>query len=305
MNKGPTLKKRQLIVAADDLGLTRRINGAIEKAHRDGIVTAASLIVNGGAFESAVDILKQNPQLDAGLHLNLTEGYAVTPYDQIPSLANSSGFLYHHPFELLKALLRQRVRLIDLEREIRGQLQKVSAAGIRLTHLDGHKHVHVVPKVFHLICRIAPDYGIRAVRSTIEKTPKLHSLIARNFGRVGQIFKQYVFGKTLSGTFLLASFGNGSLALKTPERFYGITQTGFLDLRAFSDMVGDLPNGISELMCHPGYVDEELTRTPTRLHFQRERELELLIGREVRVLLENAGVVLASYRDLGDCRNNG
>ena len=101
MNKAPTLKKRLLIVAADDFGLTRKINEAIAKAHREGIVTAASLIVNGGAFESAVDILKQNPLLDAGLHLNLTEGYAVAPHDQIPSLANSSGFLYHHPFDLL------------------------------------------------------------------------------------------------------------------------------------------------------------------------------------------------------------
>ena len=195
--------------------------------------------------------------------------------------------------------------MIDLEREIRGQLQKVCSSGVRLTHLDGHKHVHVVPKIFHLICRIAPDYGIRAVRSTIERTPKLHSLIARNFGAAGQIFKQYVFGKTLSGTFVLARFGNGSGTLNAPERFYGVTQTGFLDLRSFADMVRGLPNGVSELMCHPGYVDEELTRMPTRLHFQRERELELLTGREVRDLLENAGVELASYKDLGDCRSNG
>jgi len=305
VNKAPTLKKRLLIVAADDFGLTRKINEAIAKAHREGIVTAASLIVNGGAFESAVDILKQNPLLDAGLHLNLTEGYAVAPHDQIPSLANSSGFLYHHPFDLLKAFLRRRVRLIDLEREIRAQLQKVSASGIRLTHLDGHKHVHAVPKIFHLICRIAPDYGIRAVRSTIETTPRLHLLVARNFGAAGQILKQYLFGKTLSGTFVLARLKNGSRTLNTPERFYGVTQTGFLDLRAFGDMVRSLPDGISELMCHPGYVDEDLTRTPTRLHVQRERELQLLTGREVRGLLENAGVELASYRHLGDFRFNG
>jgi chitin disaccharide deacetylase len=197
------------------------------------------------------------------------------------------------------------VRLIDLETEVRGQLQKVSAAGIRLTHVDGHKHVHVVPKVFRLICRIAPDYGIRAVRSTIEGTPGLHSLLARNVGAAGQILKQYVFGKTLSGTFVLARFGNGSGKLNAPERFYGITQTGFLDLPAFADVVRGLPNGISELMCHPGYVDEELRRTPTRLHVQRERELELLTGREVRDVLDDAAVELTSYRDLGDCPTNG
>jgi len=104
---------------------------------------------------------------------------------------------------------------------------------------------------------------------------------------------------------VLARSANGSRALNTPERFYGITQTGFLDLRGFADMVRSLPDGISELMCHPGYVDAELTRTPTRLGVQRERELELLTGPEVRRLLENAGVELVSYRDLGDCRFNG
>ena len=121
----------------------------------------------------------------------------------------------------------------------------------------------------------------------------------------GQILKQYVFGKTLAGTFVLARSANGSRTLNTPQRFYGITQTGFLDLRGFADMVRSLPDGISELMCHPGYVDEDLTRTPTRLHVQRERELQLLTGREVRGLLENAGVELASYRHLGDFRFNG
>jgi len=292
-------KKRQLIVTADDFGLARGINEAVEKAHRDGVVTAASLIVNGGAFESAVDVLKRNPRLDAGLHLNLTEGCPVTPLDGIPSLANSSGFLYHHPFELLKALIRRRVRLIDLETEIGGQLQKVSASGVRVTHLDGHKHVHVVPQVFDLVCRLAPVYGIQAVRSTVERAPKLCSLIVRNPGAAGQVLKQYVFGKTLSATFVMARSRNGHRVLNTPDRFYGITQTGFLDMPTFADMISSLPSGVSELMCHPGYVDEELMRAPTRLHLQRERELELLTGCEARDLLKQAGVELISYRDLG------
>jgi len=95
---------KKLIVTADDLGLTRRVNEAIEKAHRQGIVTTASLMVNGSAFESAVDMLKQNPGLDAGLHLNLTEGAPVSAPAQIPSLANSTGFLYRHPFVLAAGL---------------------------------------------------------------------------------------------------------------------------------------------------------------------------------------------------------
>src|SRR5581483_8533181 len=105
-------------------GLTRRVNEAIEKAHREGIVTAASLMVNGGAFESAADILKRNPQLDAGLHLNLTEGKPVSRHDQISSLAFSGGFVYRHPNQLMTALLRRRVSIPEVEREIRAQIER-------------------------------------------------------------------------------------------------------------------------------------------------------------------------------------
>jgi predicted glycoside hydrolase/deacetylase ChbG (UPF0249 family) len=153
------------------------------------------------------------------------------------------------------------------------------------------------------MCKIAPEYGIRSVRSMFEKTPGLCSLFTRNLRSSGQIVKQYVFGKALSAGFSLAISVNGRRVLNTPRRLYGITQTGFLDIRAFADIVKGLENGVSEMMCHPGYVDDDLKRTPTRLHFQRERELELLTGREVRDVLKQNGVALISFRHLGDCGN--
>src|SRR6266481_1557452 len=90
---------KKLIVTADDLGLTRKVNEAIEKAHRQGIVTTASLMANGPAFESAADILKNNPDLDPGLHLNLTEGRPISACERVPSIADPRGFLYRHPLE--------------------------------------------------------------------------------------------------------------------------------------------------------------------------------------------------------------
>ena len=296
-------RRKLLIVTADDLGLTRRINEAIEKAHREGIVTTASLMVNGRAFESAVGVLNDNSGLDAGLHLNLTEGVPVTAHEQIPSLAGPQGFLYHHPLELMSALLRRRVRVADLEVEVRSQIEKALTAGVRISHVDGHKHVHVLPQVFQTVCRIASDYGIKFIRSTLEKTSGVYSLVKRSTGS-HQVVKQYFFGKALSAGFVLANSVNGHTALQTPDRFYGITQTGFLDIRAFADIVNGLEDGISEIMCHPGYVDDDLRRTPTRLLFQRERELELLTGREVRELLTQRGVSLISYKDLGDYGNS-
>jgi hopanoid biosynthesis associated protein HpnK len=282
---------KKLIVTADDLGLTRRINEAIARAHREGIVTAASLMVNGGAFESAIDVLRSTPDLDAGLHLNLTEGRSVSLPARIPTLANSAGFLYHHPFDLMIALWRGKVQHADVEREIRAQLEKALDAGARISHVDGHKHVHVAPAVFRIACRVAPEYDVWAIRSTFERVPKLRPLS-------GQVVKQYVFGKALSAAFVVAQSRNAGQALKTPVRFYGITQTGFFDLPAFSAILDALGNGVSEVMCHPGYVDDDLRKTPTRLLSQREREVEFLTSREARDLLQQSGVALATYRDL-------
>jgi predicted glycoside hydrolase/deacetylase ChbG (UPF0249 family) len=247
--------------------------------------------------------LSDNPSLDAGLHLNLTEGKPVSHYERIPSLAGPIGFLYHHPFELLIGILRRRVSETDLQREIGAQVEKALKSGVAISHIDGHKHVHVLPHVFRLICKIGPGYGITAVRSTMERTPKLLLLVARNLGSAHRILKQYVFSKVLCAGFARAT-SYGQSPFTSPCRFYGITQTGYLDITAFADILNQLEDGVSEVMCHPGYVDEDLRRTPTRLHHQREHELELLTGREIRDLLSQAGIALTSYRDLGDCASH-
>jgi predicted glycoside hydrolase/deacetylase ChbG (UPF0249 family) len=261
-------KNRKLIVTADDFGLTHGVNQAIVRAYREGIVTSASLMVNGSAFESAVALAKENSGFDVGLHLDLTD----------------------NPIAFATRSIRGKITDVDLERQIRSQIEKVLNAGIPLTHIDGHKHVHVVPQVLRAICRIAPDYGIRAVRAVVERVPALGRLVQSN-GRA--VLKQYLFGKAASGMWKLPESG-----FIVPDKFYGITQTGFLDFAALRDIIRDLQPGVNELMCHPGYVDDELRRTPTRLQGQREHELELLTRREVRELIEQFGIDLICYKDL-------
>jgi chitin disaccharide deacetylase len=290
--------KRQLIVSADDFGLTERINQAILIAHREGVVTSASLMVNGQAMESAASIAKQHASLDVGLHLNLTEGQSVSSPDAIPSLANQAGFLYDHPFKLWVALRRGDVRPSDVEVESRAQLQKALDSGVEITHVDGHKHVHAVPLVLDFIRRIAPAYGVKAVRSTIERTPCLVSFVRRNGAARYQVIKQYLSGLAVSNAFWMTRRRRGLNGLVTPSWFYGVTQTGFLDADAFADIIRDLPPGVSEVMCHPGYVDADLERTPTRLLSQRERELKVVTRAEARELIAHENVELIGYRDL-------
>jgi predicted glycoside hydrolase/deacetylase ChbG (UPF0249 family) len=150
--------------------------------------------------------------------------------------------------------------------------------------------------VLRILWQIAPEYGIVGIRLPRERVPSLVSLLHRSHAR-RHILKQFAFGKLISAASVLSRLDTKRSPV-TPRRFYGITQTGFLDLAAFADIVKDLDDGVHELMCHPGYVDDDLKKTPTRLHAQRERELELLIGSEVRGLLTQAAVTLISYKDL-------
>jgi hopanoid biosynthesis associated protein HpnK len=287
---------KRLIVTADDFGLTDRVSKAIQQAHRQGVVTTASLMVNTKGFDGAVEIARSEPGLDVGLHLNLTEGQPVLPYSRIPSLANLSGFIYKHPARLAVGLFLRRVSTRDLELEIRAQIEKTVAARMQITHIDGHKHSHAIPPVLHLLARILPEYGIHAVRSVKESVPRLHGLFRRH-GWSRQIALQYGFGKSLSMAWTLSGIRRNSRLL-TPQQFYGVAQTGFLDLQAFEDILRDCKDGINEVMCHPGFVDDDLRRTPTRLLAQRQRELDLLTSSELREAIRRAGITLVSYKDL-------
>jgi chitin disaccharide deacetylase len=289
---------KKLIIAADDFGLTHRVNEAIAIACRDGIVTSASLMVTGAGFESAVDTARSEPNLDIGLHLNLTEGSPVANPSTVPTLADSRGFLYKHPLKLAASLFQRTVSLNDLEREIRAQIEKALNSSLWVTHIDGHKHVHLLPAVFRIIRRVAPDYGIFALRSAHERIPRVVSMLARQKSSWRQVLKQCAAAKLISASSVVAQSGKKQSEFVTPNRFYGIAQTGFLDLASFADIVHDVNDGNHELMCHPGFVDDDLKMAPTRLRAQRERELELLTGPEVRRVLEQAGVALISYRNL-------
>jgi len=263
--------KRQLIVTADDFGLTEGVNRAIVLAHRSGVVTSASLMVDGAAFESAVRFARETPRLDIGLHLTLT----------------------HNPLQFATALARGKIRVAEVEAEICRQIEKAIGTGLTISHIDGHKHVHVIPQVLRIVRDVAPAYGIASIRPMKTRTPAIASLLRRNSGQRISILKQYALGKAAWSAWMLTKPG-----MVGPRRFYGVAETGFLDLQAFATIIDRLGPGVNELMCHPGYADEELSKTPTRLQVQRERELRLLTSPELRCLIEKAGIELISYRDL-------
>ena len=288
---------RQLIVNADDFGLTHNVNRGILDAYRDGIVTSTTLLANGMAFESAVTASKRFHRLGIGVHLNLSEGKPVADAAKIPTLVDRGGRFHMTPARLWAGIAAGQVSLPEIEAELRAQVTKVIHAGIKPTHFDGHKHVHVLPRVSEIVIRLAREFRIPSVRCPAEQNA--HAGGPRRNRRFFTIsrFKQYLVARAVSD--VAGSFKNrlAEAGLHPPAHFFGIHQTGFLDASAVRQILQNLPEGTSELMCHPGYRDVELERTGTRLLTQREIEIQGLTAVSVRNLVVSGGIRLLNYRE--------
>jgi predicted glycoside hydrolase/deacetylase ChbG (UPF0249 family) len=289
---------RQLIVNADDFGLTEAVSRGILHAHREGIVTSTTLMANGGAFDTAVTMSRQAPRLGIGVHLNLTSGEPASPALSIPSLVDRSGRLHLNPGRLLRALVARQVNLADVESELRRQITKIISAGIVPTHLDGHKHVHVLPGVSDVVIRLAQEFSIPSVRCPLEVAPNLRTSLRSETSRTA-VVKQYLVGRIVSGFALGFEQKLAKAGLLFPAQFYGLSQTGFLNVQSLQDILERLSDGVSELMCHPGYLDADLVRAGTRLLAQREVEIRVSTSPLVGKLLASRGIQLINYRQFG------
>lgn len=289
---------KQLVVNADDFGMADSINGGILEAHRRGVVTSATLLANGAAFERAVAMTKTTPRLGVGVHLNLTQGRPISDPTSVGSLVNEKGEFFCQPPALLRGVISGRLRLAEVEREFSAQIEKVRATGIAITHLDGHKHVHMLPGIFPIVVRLAKSYGIAGVRWATERPPSLWALLRRNGHATATIVKQHVQSRTLALISMGARARLRQAGLRFPMHFYGITQTGFLDHEELGALLRNLPEGTSELMCHPGYADPAMDAEPTRLRAERQRELEALTRPETLQLVARLGIYLIDYRGM-------
>lgn len=289
---------KRLIVNADDLGLTEGVSRGIIHAHHYGIVTSASLMANGGAFEMAVALCSRAPRLSRGVHLALTQGSPVSPASQIRSLVDGQGRLPRSPGVLAYRLLTHRVSQREIEIELRAQIAKVLRAGIAPTHFDGHQHVHVLPGISEIVIGLAQEFGIRNVRCPIEDNPvpiqPQHDPQTPHSG----VLRQNLVSRGVSWCARRFKVGMNQAGLRAPARFYGLSQTGYLNLDTLQQILFRLPEGTSELMCHPGYADSALAKTGTRLLAQREAEARTLMWFQPRELATDLGIELISYADL-------
>ncbi len=261
----------RLIVNADDFGWTRDVNEGIVYAHRNGILTATTLMAGGVEFEHAVRLARETPSLDIGCHLTLVQG-----------ASSLSGRLLPND---IPALLRAIVsHSIDIYGELSAQVRKIIAAGIAPTHLDAHKHTHVLPPVASAIARIVRETGIRWVRKPFD------------FGGLsGSTGWSARLMRTQSGGLQRKLRDAGAV---TTDHFAGFALTGYLDEAKLLELIEKLPDGSTELMCHPGFCRDQLRASATRLKESREIELQALTSPKVRAVLKTRGVNLSTFAQL-------
>jgi predicted glycoside hydrolase/deacetylase ChbG (UPF0249 family) len=268
--------RKQLVVNADDFGFTPDVNQGIVEAHRRGILTATTLMANGAAFEDAVRLARQTPTLDVGVHLVLVGGCSTLTGKPLPATVA----------KLLAAMARREIPIYD---ELRAQVRRIVDAGVRPTHLDAHKHTHLAPPVLDAVARIGQEFGIVWVRQPFDfplkapRVPPLRRLTSRALGLLRPRFRG-----------ILARH-----ACKATDHFAGFRITGRFGAAELAELMGAIPQGSTELMCHPGRCGEALRNARTRLKESRERELEALVSRQVREAVERNGIEVVNYAGLG------
>ena len=271
---------RLLIVSADDLGLTDGVCSAIARSHADGVVTSTSLLAVGRAFSSAVRVLREAPGLDVGAHLAMVgeDPPLLTPRE-IPTLVNKQG---RFPLSYRTVLARGFARRIDpdeVRREFTAQLQRIRAAGVHVSHLDTHQHVHLWPAVARVVTELARQERIPAVR-----TPASHRVLPVGFG-VNALASRLRRELSAAG-------------LATTDNYTGLDEAGAFDAARFRTSLSRLGSGGSvEINVHPGEAgDPDLARFSWG--YRWSDELAMLLAPRTRSLIDGGGFRLGSFADL-------
>lgn len=279
----------RLIINADDFGLTPGINRSIAELHHAGVLTSATLMATGAAFDDAIAIALQTPTLGVGCHIVLTDGIPASPPETIPSLLGADRKTFRSSLmDFIQALLLGRVRETDIEREAEAQINRLQQAGIAITHVDTHKHTHLFPAVTRSLLRVLERTGISAIRNPFEP-PFTQQLAHAPFTRTMQIHLLNRFRPSFERQTQLRK-----KSFQTTDGTLGVSATGNLNASTLTEILNVMPStGTFELVCHPGYNDRDLANVATRLRTHREIERQALLSAiPVRLAQPNAPTLI-------------
>jgi len=277
----------RLIINADDFGLTSGVNRAIAELHQAGVLTSATLMARAGATPEAIQIALATASLGVGCHVVLVDGEPVLPPREIPSLVDrQTGCFPPKLTTFLGRLFTGRIRATEIEAEAAAQIALLQHAGLRLTHIDTHKHTHMFPPVLQPLLRAARKAGIGAVRNPFEPEWAVRATPRASITRTAE-----VIALRRLGPFFRRMIARENVA--TTDGTIAVTGTGTFNVDTARALLSELPEGTWELVTHPGYNDADLEKVRTRLRASRDTERQALV-----VLREFPSIDLISFADL-------
>jgi chitin disaccharide deacetylase len=291
----PSGSVRQLIVNADDYGLTDGVNRAIEEAHANGVVTSTTVLVSGGAAAAAGELPARHPGLDVGLHVNLTLGRPASDPARIPTLVDADGSLLAESV-LLRQALRRRIDSADVYREVLAQARALRELGVTPSHWDGHRAVAFWPWFRAPAARAAEEAGIRRVRSprvwVVE--PGRDGASARRAWRLRHPRRLL----TDANRRLVRSRLRGHFAFPAWRTSPSSVVADGGDAHRFALVFANLPEGSCELVTHPGHPDAELEALTPGMCAGRAVDYAVLTDPALRERLAEDGVELIGFHNL-------
>jgi len=273
---------RSLIVNADDFGLNKEVNNGIIQAFKAGIVTSTSLLVNREGFEDSLAKIKENPGLDIGLHLNIFRG---KPISELDYLVNKKGEFSGSSFKFfLKLKMNKELAKKEILQEFEAQIKKAKEAGVKFSHLDTEKHLHVFPEIFEAVCQLAKKYKVPSVRFPFEtNSPEIKVKLSQSLKKA---FSKRFFNKD----YLILD----SSELLYPDYFYGISLSKNFSQENLGLFLKNLKPGVTELSCHPGMN----SKVDSYIDNFRKQELEVLTNPETRKIINNNKIKLITFKDV-------
>lgn len=284
----------RLILNADDFGLTAGVNRAIVELHRAGLLTSTTLMARAAATEEAIELARDLPALGVGCHVVLVDGDPQLTTREIPTLVERRTGRFHSTLgSFVGRLLSGRISAREIEAEAAAQIAFLQNHGLRLTHFDTHKHLHMFPAVLRPVLRAARAAGIRALRNPFEPVWSQRATLRAPLVRRAEVR-------------LLRLMGPGFRRIVAEEGFtttdgaLGVLATGTLDAATLTALLRKLPTGTWEVVTHPGYNDAALAQAHTRLLASRETERQAL-----RALEQFSGIELVSFAALDTAQRRG
>jgi len=273
-----------LIVTADDFGAALAVNEAVEAAHRDGVLTAASLMVGGEAAEDAIDRARRLPSLKVGLHLVLVEGRPVLPVSAVPDLVDASGsFRTNMALAGVNFFFRPKVRR-QLAAEIAAQFALFARSGLKLDHVNAHKHFHLHPTIARMIIDIGRDYGVAAARVPAEPAAVLQQIEPGSRG-APPLLAPWL--SLMRSNFHRAGF-------LTPTHVFGLAWSGAMTAPRLAGLLDHLPAGLLEIYLHPATANSFTGSAPG---YRYTDELAALTAPEVLAAAERNRLRRGGFAD--------